>query len=114
MNSIIIKLEAAELVSAIKTLAESLAHNPMQVEKAQPEIKAAEAAEVNVEEPAASDEIKFDVTDVRKAISEYGNKYGIDKAKAMLTKFGAERVSALPQEQYEAFINAVAAASTEV
>lgn len=110
MNSIIIKLEAAELVSAIKTLAESLAHNPMQVEKAQPEIK---AAEVNVEDPAA-DEIKFDVTDVRKAISEYGNKYGIDKAKAILTKFGAERVSALPQEQYEAFINAVAAASTEV
>lgn len=110
MNSIIIKLEAAELVSAIKTLAESLAHNPMQVEKAQPEIK---AAEVNVEESAA-DEIKFDVTDVRKAISEYGNKYGIDKAKAILTKFGAERVSALPQEQYEAFINAVAAASTEV
>lgn len=111
MNSIIIKLEAAELVSAIKTLAESLAHNPMQVEKAQPEIK---AAEVNAEEPAASDEIKFDVTDVRKAISEYGNKYGIDKAKAILTKFGAERVSALPQEQYEAFINAVAAASMEV
>ena len=111
MNSIIIKLEAAELVSAIKALAESLVHNSVQVEKAQPEIK---AADVNVEEPAASDEIKFDVTDVRKAISEYGNRYGIDKAKAMLTKFGAEKVSALPQEQYEAFINAVAAASTEV
>lgn len=113
MNSIIIKLEAAELVSAIKTLAESLAHNPVQVEKAQPEIKATKAAELPVEESAA-DEIKFDVTDVRKAISEYGNKYGIDKAKAMLTKFGAEKVSALPQEKYEAFINAVAAASTEV
>lgn len=111
MNSIIIKLEAAELVSAIKTLAESLVHNSVQVEKAQPEIK---AADVNAEEPVASAEIKFDVTDVRKAISEYGNKYGIDKAKTMLTKFGAEKVSALPQEQYEAFINAVAAASTEV
>ena len=119
MNTITIKLEATELIAAINNLAQKLGaestnvmckNEQVIVEGAFVQSKEQETAEV----PTAAEDIAFDITDVRKAISEYGRNHGIDQAKAILQSFGVDRVSDLPADQFKSVIDMIADKCVEV
>lgn len=51
------------------------------------------------------DESKPTLDDVRKVLVQINEKYGIDKARSILQKFGVNRVSDLKESTYVDFIN---------
>lgn len=127
MNSFTIKIESAELAAAINNLAAALKNNKIQhtgcVQHGENNsqikntgnlnltVAQAVVSEASTEPETVSPE--YTVVDVRKAIGDFSRKFGIDKAKEILKQFGADKVSALPTETYDAFIDAVALASKE-
>ena len=61
-------------------------------------------------EPAVTDAAQGNVTidEVREALAAYNGAQGMDKARELLKKFGASRVTELKEADYVAFIDAVA------
>lgn len=66
---------------------------------------------VEVDEPVGSDtgssteDVKYGIDDIRRALSELNQDQGLAAAKQALGKFGAARVSDLPEGRYAEFIS---------
>lgn len=101
MNTITIKIEAPELVEALNHLASAICtgqHNIQSVETIQ-ELK---AESVKQEVPDEVESTTYSIEDVRAAFSDYAKARGKDKAKAILAKYGANKVTAINSKDYQA------------
>lgn len=115
MNEFTIRIEAPELARAITNLASALGILCVTVEeqganKPAPTGSANGVQQVSAESKAASEETKASpaphhtIEEVRAAFSEYAKSKGKDKAKELLSKYGAAKVTELKAEDYDAAI----------
>lgn len=129
---IIVKIQADELAGAINNLAEALLVDnnnlaesinnlalpvgPIEAVKAEPKKVAEEPQKVvgkpkNVEPPksepkeepkAEKDEPQYKIEDIRTAFATFAKAKGKDKAKEILAKFNAHKVTELKEDDYNA------------
>lgn len=100
MSEFTIRIEAPELAKAITNLAIALCAT---VENSEPE-KKKESAPVSTQAPEEAKEPQRTIEEVRAAFSEYAKSKGKDKAKELLSKYGASKVTELKEEDYNAAI----------
>lgn len=117
MNDIIIRIEAPELARAITNLAGALSVFGVALEEASPKKTTAQTLTGAAKSAAAVGETKetsaaagvpappqHTIEEVRAAFSEYARAKGKDKAKELLLKYGAAKVTELKAENYDAAI----------
>lgn len=128
MNEFTVRIEAPELAKAITNLASALSilcvtveeqgtrkpENTAPVSSKKPGTVSAESGEKPVAATAENRETavraevptgqKHTIEEVRAAFSEYARSKGKDKAKELLSKYGAAKVTELKAEDYEAAI----------
>lgn len=80
------------LLKAIKTLREIFAEEPVP------------ALPTQTEQPAALPEKKYTFTEVRKAFSAKSKAGYTDQVKALITRYGADKLSAVKEEDYTAIM----------
>lgn len=99
---ITVKIQADELAGAINNLAEALlvdnnnlalSVGPIEAVKAEPK-KVAEEPKAEKEEP------QYKIEDIRTAFATFAKAKGKDKAKEILAKFNAHKVTELEENDY--------------
>jgi hypothetical protein len=91
-----------EVVEAAKTIAVE----PEVEEAPKKEKKAKKEKEVVVETSTVEEVKTYTKQDITNACQELSEAKGLDKAREVLGKFGAKRISEIKEEDYGAFINA--------
>ena len=107
MNEFTIRIEAPELARAITNLASALGIYSVTVEEQNNQKSESSVPVSNVKLTQASTETKksqHTIEEVRAAFSEYAKAKGKDKAKALLSKYEAAKVTELKTEDYDAAI----------
>lgn len=110
MNGLTITIQAPELAQAINRLAVALESGSTTKNETtvntEPKQQEATAPQTTVfDEPTAEDdktETLYKIEDVRAAFADYAKLRGKDKAKGILSKFGATKVTALKESDYNA------------
>lgn len=117
MNEFTIRIEAPELARAITNLASALGILCVTVEEQgtlkpentaygsseKPGTVSAESGETSVKAKVPPEQ-EHTIEEVRAAFSEYAKSKGKDKAKELLSKYGAAKVTELKAEDYGAAI----------
>ncbi len=115
MSEFTIKIEAPELARAITNLAGALSVFGVALEEsskktaAQVPAETPQTVDMTVESKEQPAEAKaapthHTIEEVRAAFSEYAKSKGKDKAKELLAKYGATKVTELKAEDYDAAI----------
>ena len=107
MNEFTIRIEAPELARAITNLASALGIYSVTVEEQNNQKSESSVPVSNVKLTQASTETKksqHTIEEVRAAVSEHAKAKGKDKAKALLSKYEATKVTELKTEDYDAAI----------
>lgn len=115
MDNFTIRIEAPELARAITNLATSLSILCVAAEKNEIQVPGINAssdkqADAIPEVPAQTKEASVQqpsIEEVRAAFSEYARAKGKDKAKELLSKYGAAKVTELKAEDYGAAIKEI-------
>ena len=116
MNSITIEIKAPELAAALNTLASALQSRTAafpSVDDTAPALdkKASEKPENSSSDASAAkpekSEIQYTIEDVRTAFSDFARAKGKDKARELLAKYGASKVTALDSKDYPAIMDSM-------
>lgn len=108
MSNIVIEIKATEIANAINNLAAAIAgtSNIKSVEP-QPQKVTEPTKAVAAAESVEEDNTRYTIEDVRAAFSTYAKKNGKDKAKEVLAKFSASKVTELNESDYAAIISII-------
>ena len=110
MNGLTITIQAPELAQAINRLAAALesgstAKNETTVHTETKQQEATAPQTTVSDEPTAEDdktETLYRIEDIRAAFADYAKLKGKDKAKEILSRFGATKVTTLKESDYNA------------
>ena len=110
MNGLTITIQAPELAQAINRLATALENRNItgNTTAVHTEVRPQKVPAVQTtvtDEPTAEDdktETLYRIEDIRAAFADYAKLKGKDKAKEILSKFGATKVTALKESDYNA------------